>query len=123
MAEEIQQFFGLPNCTTCQKVQAQLESHGIKLKQYVNVKTESVGRDTLAQLAEKLGGVEKLFSKRALKYRAMNLHLRPSPLSDDEMLDLMAKEYTFIRRPTLVTKKGDVYAAPSKKQLEALYKA
>jgi len=123
MTEEIQQFYGLPHCTTCQKVQAQLESHGVKLKQYVNVKTDSVDRTTLESLAAKLGGVEKLFSKRALKYRAMNLHLRQTPLTEDEMLDLMASEYTFIRRPTLVTKSGQVYAAPSKKQLEALYNA
>jgi arsenate reductase len=54
-------------------------------------------------LARKAGGVETLFSKRAMKYRAMGLHERE--LSEDEMARLMAEEYTFVTRPLLV--RGD----------------
>ena len=52
------------------------------------------------KLAEKVGGADKLFSRRAIKYREMKLGERE--LSDAEMLDLMASEYTFIKRPVLV---------------------
>ena len=54
-----------------------------------------------AQLAELVGGAGELFSRRARKYRAQGLHERE--LSDDDMLDLMTAEYTFIKRPVLVS--------------------
>jgi arsenate reductase (glutaredoxin) len=54
-------------------------------------------------LARKVGGAAALFSKRAMKYRKLGLHERQ--LSDDEMLDLMAEEYTFVTRPVIV--RGD----------------
>ena len=57
----------------------------------------------MRDLARKVGGVEKLFSKRAMKYRAMGLHERE--LSEDEMARLMAEEYTFVTRPVIV--RGD----------------
>lgn len=116
--ESIDIFYWLPKCTTCQKADAYLKEHGIRIARYVDVKTMPVSRETLQQLAEKLGGVENLFSKRALKYRAMGLHTRP--LSDDEMLDRMAEEYTFIKRPVVVTASGNVMAGFTKKPYEAL---
>jgi arsenate reductase len=54
-------------------------------------------------LAAKVGGVEKLFSKRAMKYRQMGLHERQ--LSEDDLVRLMAEEYTFVTRPVIV--RGD----------------
>jgi arsenate reductase len=54
-------------------------------------------------LALKVGGVEKLVSKRAMKYRGMGLH--EQTLSDDDLLRLMPEEYTFVTRPVIV--RGD----------------
>jgi arsenate reductase len=50
-------------------------------------------------MAERLGGPGELFSKRAVKYREMKLNERT--LTDDEMLDLMSGEYTFLKRPIM----------------------
>jgi arsenate reductase len=47
--------------------------------------------------------VDRLFSKRAMKYRQMGLHERD--LSDDDLVRLMAEEYTFVTRPVIV--RGD----------------
>ena len=44
--------------------------------------------------------MEKLFSKRAMKYRAMGLH--EQQFSDDALVRLMAEEYTFVTRPVIV---------------------
>jgi arsenate reductase (glutaredoxin) len=55
------------------------------------------------ELACKLVGADKLFSTRAMKYRQMGLHERE--LSDDDLLRLMAEEYTFVTRPVIV--RGD----------------
>lgn len=117
--ETVETLYWLPKCTTCQKAEAWLKDNQVAILNYVDVKTTRVGKITLQQLSDKLGGIEKLFSKRALKYRAMGLHLRT--LTDEEMLDLMHEEYTFIKRPVLVTANGMVLAGFSKKQYEALF--
>ena len=50
-----------------------------------------------------MGGADALFSRRALKYRAMGLH--EQTLTDDDLLRLMTEEYTFLTRPVIV--RGD----------------
>lgn len=44
--------------------------------------------------------MEKLFSRRAMKYRQMGLHERH--LTDDDLLRLMTEEYTFVTRQVIV---------------------
>ena len=95
--------YWLPYCTTCQKAVAYLQEKGVAIRSYRNLKEQPLSEDEVRDLAEKVGGVEKLFSRRAMKYRAMGLHERD--LSDDELVRLMAQEYTFVTRPVLV--RGD----------------
>jgi len=114
----VERFYWLPKCSTCQKALAWLTENGFVPHELVDVRTHKVPRTVIADLAQKVGGVEALFSKRALKYRAMGLHERT--LSDDEMLDLMAEEDTFIRRPVIVTTDGRALCGWSEKQTRAL---
>jgi arsenate reductase len=95
--------YWLPYCTTCQKAVAHLQERGISIRSYRNLKEEPLSEDEVRALAAKVGGVEKLFSKRAMKYRQMSLHERD--VSEDEMVRLMAEEYTFVTRPVIV--RGD----------------
>jgi len=95
--------YWLPYCTTCQKAVAHLEAKGVAIGRFRNLKEEPLSEDEVRGLAEKVGGVEKLFSKRAMKYRQMGLHERE--VSEDEMVRLMAREYTFVTRPVIV--RGD----------------
>lgn len=98
--------YGLPYCTTCQKAVAYLEGKGVAIDRFHDVKTEPLSEEEIRGLAERVGGADRLFSKRARKYRAMGLHERD--LSEDEMLRLMAEEYTFITRPVVVAEHGAV---------------
>ncbi|HEX9939889.1 MAG TPA: ArsC/Spx/MgsR family protein [Longimicrobium sp.] len=95
--------YWLPYCTTCQKAVAHLEAKGVPIRGYRNLKEDPLSQDEVRGLAAKVGGVEKLFSKRAMKYRAMGLHERE--VAEDEMVRLMAEEYTFVTRPVIV--RGD----------------
>lgn len=79
---------------------AYLEGKGIPIHSYRNLKEQPLSQDEVRALAAKVGGVEKLFSKRAMKYRALGLHERD--VSEDEMVKLMAEEYTFVTRPVIV---------------------
>jgi arsenate reductase len=92
--------YWLPYCTTCQKAVAHLEAKGVAIRSFRNLKEEPLSEDEVRGLAAKVGGVEKLFSKRAMKYRQMGLHERE--VSEGEMVRLMAQEYTFVTRPVIV---------------------
>ena len=95
--------YWLPYCTTCQKAVAHLQERGVSIRSYRNLKEEPLSEDDVRALAKKVGGVEKLFSKRAMKYRQMGLH--EQQLSEDDLVRLMAEEYTFVTRPVIV--RGD----------------
>ena len=96
-----------------------LHARHVPIRSFRDLKTQPLQRAEVEDLARKVGGVEKLFSKRAMKYRAMGLHERE--LSDDEMVGLMADEYTFVTRPVSV--RGDhATAGFSAKKVDALVK-
>lgn len=96
-------FYGLPNCTTCQKALRRLDYHRVDDVEKRNIKENPLTRDEIEKLAKMLGGIENLFSRRSTKYR--ELGLRDKTLSEAEMLDLMADEYTFLKRPIIVAGK------------------
>jgi arsenate reductase (glutaredoxin) len=93
-------FYWLANCSTCQKAKNFIERHGIKDYDLRDIKENPLSRPEVEEMAKILGGAEGLFSKRAIKYREMRLGERR--LSNEEMLDLMTEEYTFLKRPILV---------------------
>lgn len=110
-------FYWLPNCSTCKKAKTFLEQNGIAELELHDLKTEPLARFEVEDLAVKLGGASNLFSRRAIKYREMKLNERE--LSDNEMLDLMSREYTFLKRPILVAG-GKAVAGFSEKQWKQL---
>jgi len=93
-------FYWLPNCTTCQKARRRLDYHRISVTKFRDLKEEPLSLEEIQKLAQMLGGVEHLFSRRSVKFR--ELGLRDKELSEAEMLELMAGEYTFLKRPILV---------------------
>jgi arsenate reductase len=93
-------FYWLPTCSTCQKAKRRLDRHNVKVTNFRDIKEEPLSKDEVEKLVKMLGGASELFSKRAVKYREMKLGERD--LSEDEMIDLMAEEYTFLKRPILV---------------------
>lgn len=92
-------FYWLPDCTTCQKAKRRLDYHRVTVAKFRDIKNEPLSRAKIERLATLLGGAENLFSRRSTKYR--ELGLKDKTLSENEMLDLMAGEYTFLKRPIL----------------------
>lgn len=110
--------YWLSHCSTCQKAEHFLKGQNIKISEYRNLKENPLSRDEIEKLTKKVGGVNDLFSRRAIKYREMNLQSRE--LSESEMLDLMATEYTFIKRPVLVSGESAIAGFAEKKYKEFL---
>ena len=109
--------YGLPHCTTCQKALAYLREKGVEVRRFHDVKAEPLSLAEVEDLAAKVGGADALFSRRALKYRAMGLH--EQTLTDDDLLRLMTEEYTFITRPVIV-RGNRATAGFSAKRVDAL---
>lgn len=116
----IERMYWLPYCTTCTKAEQYLLDKGASISKHINVKEEKVSRKELEELSQGVGGVDKLFSKRAMKYRAWGLDKKE--LSEEDMLGYMQQEYTFIKRPVIVTSDGKVLSGFSAKQYDALLK-
>jgi len=93
-------FYWLPDCTTCQKAKRRLDYHRVAPTNFRDIGREPLDRAEISRLAALVGGAENLFSRRSVKYR--ELGLKDKTLSENEMLDLMAGEYTFLKRPILV---------------------
>lgn len=110
--------YWLPNCATCQKAEKFLENQNVKILEFHNLREKSLSREEVEKLAEKVGSAGKLFSRRAIKYREMKLNERE--LSEDEMLDLMSSEYTFIKRPVLVSGESAIAGFSEKSYKEFL---
>ncbi|MBX7172136.1 MAG: arsenate reductase family protein [Pyrinomonadaceae bacterium] len=92
--------YWLPHCSTCKKAKELIENKGFIITDFHDIKSQPLSCEEVEKLAQMVGGAENLFSRRAIKYREMGLHERE--VSSAEMLDLMANEYTFIKRPVLV---------------------
>jgi len=120
----VETFYWLPYCSTCVKAEQHLLGKGATIQKYVNLKEEPLSEKQVLVLCKLIGGPEKLFSKRAMKYRSMGLD--KMALSDEDLVRYMTQEYTFIKRPVLVTSESQpggqkILSGFSAKQYDALF--
>jgi arsenate reductase (glutaredoxin) len=113
-------FYWLPNCSTCVKAKKYLDANGIEINELRDIKANKLSRAEVEKLVELIGGADKLFSRRAIKYRELGLNKRE--VSTEEMLDLMTNEYTFIKRPVLVINGKAIAGFSEKNYAEFLQK-
>jgi arsenate reductase len=107
----------LGTCDTCAKIikQLKLKEKGFKFQ---DIKTESITKDQLEEMKEMAGSYEALFSRVALKYK----NLDPKPTKESEYRKLILDEYTFLRRPVIISGK-QIFVGNKKGTIEAAEKA
>ena len=89
--------YHLANCTTCQRILKELDiDDDVDLQ---DIKTEAITAAQLDEMAKATGSYEALFSRRAMKYRAMGLHEKQ--LTEKDYRTLILEEYTFLKRPVM----------------------
>jgi arsenate reductase len=104
----------LNSCSTCQRILTQIGPvQGLELQ---NIKEENIDENTLDWFKEKAGSYEALFSKKAMKYRAMGLH--EQTLSEADYRRLMLEEYTFLKRPFMINGE-EIFIGNTAKVVEA----
>ena len=109
----MKRIFHLGTCSTCQRILKEWKPGDDFVLQ--DIKTDSITPDQIDKMIELAGSAEALFSKRAMKYRAMGLHERE--VSDAEMRQLILDEYTFLKRPVLVDG-NKIFIGNAKKTVE-----
>jgi len=106
--------FHLSTCSTCQRIIKELGIDDNFDQQ--NIKADNINEADLDAIAKQIGSYEALFSKRAMKYKAMGL--KEKNLSEMDYKQLMLDEYTFLKRPFILID-GEVFIGNAKKTIEA----
>ncbi len=82
-----------------------------------DIKTDTITEAQLEKMHALAGSYEALFSKRAMKYRS--LELNEKTLTEQEIKEWILKEYTFLKRPVALFDDA-IFIGNAKKQVEAL---
>lgn len=109
----------LSSCNTCKRIidELDLKSHNFIMQ---DIKTEAISSEQLEDMYELSGSYEALFSRRAMKYRALKLN-EMEEITEEQYRKFILEEYTFLKRPVIIF--GDeIFIGSLKKNVEQLKK-
>ncbi|MEI6489378.1 MAG: ArsC/Spx/MgsR family protein [Bacteroidota bacterium] len=95
----MKKIYYLSSCSTCVRIITEL---GLNEKNFVfqDIKTEKMTANQLAEMKKMAGSYEALFSRVALKYRALGLD--KLQLGEEDYKNYILQEYTFLKRPVII---------------------
>jgi arsenate reductase len=82
-----------------------------------DIKTEMITPTQLKEMKALAGSYEALFSKRAIKYKEMNL--KDQVLTENDFRRLILQEYTFLKRPVIITD-NKIFIGNEEKTIQSL---
>lgn len=110
----MKKIYHLSNCTTCQRILKELKP-GTEFE-LQDIKSEPITEKQLDAMAKMAGSYEALFSRIALKYRALGLN--EMSLSEKDYRKYILQEYTFLKRPVIINGK-QIFIGNSPKNVAA----
>jgi len=112
----MKKIYYLGNCTTSQAI---IKATGIDKKGFEmqDIKFEKITSYQIDEMKKMTGSYESLFSRRALKYKA--LKLKDKKLAEKDYRQYILDEYTFLKRPVVIIGKR-IFVGSEKKTVEAL---
>lgn len=93
----MKRIFYLKTCDTCKRLLKKMDCSDFILQ---NIKAEAITANQLEYLYKITQSYEALFSKRAKKYKEMDL--KNQNLTEKDYKQLILEEYTFLKRPVIV---------------------
>ncbi|HYG52336.1 MAG TPA: ArsC/Spx/MgsR family protein [Flavobacteriales bacterium] len=115
----MRKIYYLSSCTTCARIMKDLKISA-KNFELQDIKTEKITPKQLDEMKKLAGSYEALFSRIALKYRALGLN--KMTLSENDYKKYILEEYTFLKRPVMFID-GKIFVGNSKSVIEAAAKA
>jgi len=115
----VKKIYHLGTCTTSQTI---IKETGIDKKRFEmqDIKFEKITPGQLDEMKKMIGSYEALFSRRALKYKALGL--KNKKLEEKDYRKYILEEYTFLKRPVVIVN-DQIFAGSEKKTVDALKKA
>lgn len=107
----MKKIYYLKTCDTCRRILKEIDTSGYILQE---IKTEPITVKQLDALYKLTNSYEVLFSKRAKKYKQMDL--KNQELTEKDFRQLILDEYTFLKRPVIVNN-NEVYVGNTKKRV------
>ena len=104
-------------CDTNRRIISRLG--GLKDFEKQEIKSEPITKAQIEEMKRLAGSYESLFSRRALKFKTMNL--KDQVLTEKDYKSLILSEYTFLKRPVIITHKK-IYIGNAESVLSALEK-
>ena len=109
----MKKIYHLSSCSTCIRIIKELNPDESVVLQ--NIKTEKITESQLEEMKVLAGSYEALFSKRAMKYKALGL--KEMNLGESDYKKYILDEYTFLKRPVIIVD-NEIFVGNSKKIIE-----
>lgn len=109
----MKKIFHLSSCSTNQRILKEINPS--KEFELIDIKQNNIDAKTLDWIKEKVGSYEALFSKKAMKYRGLGLD--KMNLTEDDYRKYILEEYTFLKRPFIISDEH-VFIGNTKKTVE-----
>ena len=121
----MKKIYHLGNCTTCQSIIKETAIDTLRQAQrnkfiMQDIKFEKITPTQIDEMKKMAGSYEALFSRRAMKYK--ELELKDKNLEEKDYRKLIMDEYTFLKRPVIIIN-DKIFIGSSTKTVEALKQA
>jgi arsenate reductase-like glutaredoxin family protein len=93
----MKKIYYLKTCDTCRRILKEMDLNGYILQE---IKSQPITVDQLEALFQLTKSYEVLFSRRAKKYKQMDL--KNQTLGEKDYRQLILDEYTFLKRPVII---------------------
>lgn len=109
----MKKIYHLASCSTCIRIIKELNPDNEVLLQ--DIKSEKITEAQLEEMKSLAGSYEALFSKRAMKYKALGL--KEMDLSESDFKNYILEEYTFLKRPVIIVD-NEIFIGNAKSNIE-----
>lgn len=110
----MKKIYYLQTCDTCRKIMKEMDFSGFEKQE---IKAESITEAQLDEMKKLAGNYEALFSRKAKKYKEMEL--KDEVLDEKEYKNYILSDYTFLKRPVVIDG-TEIFIGNEKKNLERL---
>ena len=108
----MKKIYHLKTCDTNRRILKEMDTSEYILQE---IKTDPITVKQLDEIYALTNSYEVLFSKRAKKYKEMDL--KNQTLTETDYRQLILDEYTFLKRPVIINEK-EVYVGNTKKRVD-----
>lgn len=98
----MKKIYHLASCDTNRRIIKRLG--GLEDFEKQEIKSEPITNAQIEEMKQLAGSYEALFSRRALKFKSMNL--KDKVLKEKDYKSLILSEYTFLKRPVIIMNKN-----------------